>query len=74
MFDESSHRRLDELLATNAHIQEIHLVRPSLPGPQRERGGVHEMNKRFNPFDIHVKELSLAGHDRGRSHGPDIGL
>jgi Relaxase/Mobilisation nuclease domain len=74
MFDESSNRRLDELLALNPHIQEIHVARPALAVAQRGRSEVHEMNKRFNPFDIHVKELSLAGHDRGRSHGPDIGM
>ena len=74
MFDDSSKHRLDEVLALHSHIQEIHLAQSAPRGAQKERSEVHEMNKRFNPFDIHIKELSLAGHDKGRSHGPDFGL
>ena len=64
MFDASSSKRLDEILALNSHIKEVHIAQSAPAGAQKERNEVHEMNKRFNPFDIHVKELTLGGIDK----------
>jgi hypothetical protein len=75
MFDEGSSGRLDEILALHSHIQEIHMVTSARTEERgKERSTVHEMIKRFNPFDIRIKELSLADIGKVRSRGPDIGL
>ncbi|OYZ19624.1 MAG: hypothetical protein B7Y39_11535 [Bdellovibrio sp. 28-41-41] len=75
MFDESSEKRLTEVLALNPHIQEIHIMptqgRAEL---KQDKDFAQRMKVHFNPFDILVKELSMSdlGHDRNR--GPDIGM
>jgi hypothetical protein len=73
--DEGSHRKLDEFLALNAHVSELHLAHSGKPEKQENnRVLFHDLKKRFNPFDIHVKELNLAEHGKERSRGPNISL
>jgi hypothetical protein len=74
MMDGSHHQRLDELLALNPHIGEIHVAH-SAHGNDREheRRMTQEMKAKFNPFDIRVEGISGdLGKARGR--GPDLGL
>ncbi|MBX9766406.1 MAG: relaxase/mobilization nuclease domain-containing protein [Bdellovibrionales bacterium] len=74
MFDEGSTRRLKEFMAINPHISEIHLAHSLIPEErEKERSNAHEMKTRFNPFDIHIREMSSA-HDKGKGRGPDFGL
>ncbi len=73
MFDENSHRRLDEVLALNPHIQSVHMAH-SGNLKEHERSKTHDMNKRFNPFDIQIKELSLSDASKARGRGPDISM
>lgn len=73
MFDEHSHGRLDEVLALNPHIQNIHIAHFKNLN-EHERNKTHELNKKFNPFDIQVKELSLGDTSKARGRGPDISM
>lgn len=75
MFDESSTQRLTEFLALNPHITEVHIS----PKQSVEKGGFdkklfNELKSRFNPFDIHVKELQISELGKDRSKGPDISI
>ncbi|MGE0632691.1 MAG: relaxase/mobilization nuclease domain-containing protein [Pseudobdellovibrionaceae bacterium] len=73
MFDENSHRRLDEVLALNPHIQSVHMAHSGNP-KEHERSKTHDMIKRFDPFDIQIKELSLSDASKARGRGPDISM
>ncbi len=73
MFDEYSHGRLDEVLALNPHIQNVHIAHSKIFNEQ-ERNKTHEMNKKFNPFDIQIKELSISDTSKARGRGPDISM
>jgi len=74
MFDEHSKGKLDEILALNPHISEVKLIHSGKEPNEKERRTAHEMKTRFNPFDIHIKELSLADSGKERSQGPDISI
>ena len=71
---EGSERRLDEIMALNPHITEIHLAH-SARAEEREmdKAAAHKVRARFNPFDIEVKEVS-SGPARERGRGPDISM
>jgi hypothetical protein len=71
--DEGSHRKLTEFFALNPHVSELHLAHSGQPEKQEiGRALFDDLKKRFNPFDIHVKELSLADSGKERGRGPDI--
>jgi ADP-heptose:LPS heptosyltransferase len=75
MFDESSEKRMTEVLALNPHIQEVHVMpTQSHKELKQERSFADKMKERFNPFDILVKELSMSDLSHDRSRGPDIGM
>lgn len=71
---EGSERRLDEILALHPHISEVNLAH-SARAEEREKDSAHahSMRKRFNPFDIEVREVP-SGHARERGRGPDFSL
>ena len=74
MLDEGSDHRLNELMAINMHITEVHLAH-SARAEEREhdRKMTQEMKTRFNPFDIRVEGIpSDRGLARGR--GPEFSL
>ena len=74
MMDNKQPQRLDELLAINPHITELHFAHSVSP---RERGHedrmMQEMKTKFNPFDIQIKEF-LGNINKAKDHGPDFGL
>lgn len=73
--DEGSEKRLTEIVALNPHIEEVHFVpAQNHKEHEKEKSFAEKMKAQFNPFDILVKELSMAdlSHDRGL--GPDIGM
>ena len=75
MLGEQSHKRLNEILALNGHIEEVQMMHMGHAREQAsERSKVHEMNTRLNAFGIHVKELSLGDFSQERKRGPDISL
>lgn len=73
--ERDSNRRLDEFLATNTHVTEVHFGQ-SGKADRRERDTLmfNDVKQRLDPFSIEVKPLHLGdiGKDRGR--GPDIGF
>ena len=74
MFDAGSSQRLDELLATNHHIAEVHLAHSGRSESQEnERKMQRDFAARFNPFDIHVQEFAPA-RARDKARGPDFSL
>lgn len=74
MMDDHSKGRLDELLALNPHITEIHLAQSGRSsGREHERRMNQEMKVKFNPFDIQVKEF-LGDLGKAKDRGPDIGM
>ncbi|MBK9324295.1 MAG: hypothetical protein IPM97_15330 [Bdellovibrionaceae bacterium] len=75
MFDESSEKRMTEVLALNPHIQEVHIM-PTQNHKElkQERSFADKMKERFNPFDILVKELSMSDLSHDRTRGHDIGM
>lgn len=74
MFDAGSHQRLDELLATNRHISEVHLAHSARTEErERDRKVQQKFQEHFNPFDIHVQAFE-PGRARSKSRGPDFSL
>ena len=74
MLDAGSSQRLDEFLATNHHINEIHVAHSSLVANQEhDRKMQRELASKFNPFDIRVQALE-PGRARGKARGPDFSL
>jgi hypothetical protein len=76
MMDEAgSDRRLSEFLALNPHISEVHLAQSEHSKVHdKDKNRIHDLNKRFNPFDIEVKELSMTGLNKNRGRGPSMGM
>ena len=73
--DTDPDRRLNEFLALNTHVTEVHLAQSAkAERRERERQTLNEVKRRLDPFSIEVKPLHLGelGKDRGR--GPDIGF
>jgi Relaxase/Mobilisation nuclease domain len=75
LFDAESSQRLDELLAVNRHITEVHLAAHSARAEEQEEDKrlQRDLAAKFNPFDIRVHEFSPA-RARERARGPDLGL
>lgn len=73
--DDGSDQRLDELLALHEHITHVHLAHSmARDGQEQHQQRAQSLTKRFNPFDIQIKELKLSDLGKDRSHGPDIGF
>lgn len=74
MADDNSHHELNEMLAHQTRINEVHLMMSGHAHlMEKERGLLDEMKKRFNPFDIQVKGVTPS-LDRSRGRGPDLGF
>lgn len=73
--DGGSDQKIDEMLALHEHIHHVHLAHMMTnEGSQRLQERSQSLAKRFNPFDVHIKELRLSDLGKDRSYGPEIGL
>ena len=69
LLDLESHQGIDELLALNRHISEVHVAHSK----DIAKGFHQDWAARFNPFDIHVKEFEIA-KDPEKSRGPEFDI
>lgn len=70
-----SGHRIDEFLALNTHITEVHFGQsPKAEHKERDKQMFTDMKRKLDPFSLEIKPLHLGdlGKDRGR--GPDIGI
>ncbi len=70
-----SDRKLNEFLALNTHVTEVHLAQSAKADRrERERQTFHEVKRRLDPFNIEVKPFHLGELGKDHGHGPDIGF